>query len=274
MKKVSLISAPLVASAVSLVVGLGLLAVMLWKAEFLVRLGLVGHLWYVLLLVVGLAVAVCVFSLFRSYARYHGKVLNGTLEIGGPAVLMLVVIALGFYLVPMPPTKFDLTIFVHGDEGRQSLVLRNNGVLVLDFGADRRREKIADKGEARFVGIPADQRGRRVPAALEADGYELVDRNARVALDTESAYLAIRAKLLAISGQVFDSNGNILPGASVTLPQYAATTDANGRFTLTVPSDLAESERTLTITAAAHQPYIGRVTPGGNPLTVRLDAAK
>lgn len=107
------IRAPLLVALISLLFGLSVLALMLFQAERLVRLGLIGNLWYVLLLLIGLAAAVALFALFRSYARYSGKVLDGTLELGGPPVLMLVVVVLGFWRVPAPVAAFDVTVFVH-----------------------------------------------------------------------------------------------------------------------------------------------------------------
>ncbi|HEY0376700.1 MAG TPA: hypothetical protein VGC87_07065, partial [Pyrinomonadaceae bacterium] len=70
--------APLVIAAATGAAALGLLAVMLSSAPMLVRLGLTGHVWYVLLSLLGLFTAVTVFSLFKSYARYSGKALGGT----------------------------------------------------------------------------------------------------------------------------------------------------------------------------------------------------
>jgi hypothetical protein len=263
----------LAVAAAAAAVGLAILALMLWNAELLVRLGLVGHLWYVLLLLLGLAAAVCLFALFRSYARYTGKVLNGSLELGGPAVVMLIVLGLGFYFVPGPRERFDLTVFVHGEAGRQALVLRNRGNLSLDLGRDRRSEAIGDKGEVRFVGIPADQRGLTVPVTLEADDYELVKGDAGIKLDVEAAYVAVRAKMLPLSGEVFDAGSRPLAGARLRIADQTAVTDADGRFRLRLPADLPESERVMTITAPGHVPWRGQVAPGGNPLVVQLKSA-
>jgi len=268
---VSRVRTPLIVAAASLIVSLSILAVMLWKAEILVRLGFVGYLWYVLLLLMGLAVAVCLFALFESYARYSGKAIDWSLEIGGPAVLMLVVIVLGFLFVPMPSARFDLTVFVHGESGREALALRNRGALLLDLGADRRREAIGDKGEVRFVGIPADQRGNRVPVILEAEGFELAQADAHVTLNSEVAYLKVRAKPLRLVGVVFDDAfGQPLAGARLSLANRTAITDADGRFDFSLPGDLPEHDRTLTITAAGYAAWRGQVTPGGNPLVVQL----
>jgi hypothetical protein len=42
-------------------------------------------------------------------------------------------------------SAMQLTALVHGPVGRQDLVLQNEGQVVIDLGADRRREKIGDR---------------------------------------------------------------------------------------------------------------------------------
>lgn len=265
---------PLLVAAVALAAGLGLLLVMLLNAEMLVGLGLVGHLWYVLLLMVGLAAAVTVFSLFRSYARFSGKVLGGTLEIGGPVLAILAVVTLGLRLVEPPSAQFDFTVFLNGSSGKHAADLRNSGKLFIDLGADRRTEAIGDKGEVRFVGIPANMRGRRVPLALDADKYELVDGSREVQLDPPAAYANVQPKQLGLSGDILDAEGRPLAEARVAVAGYATTTDRNGRFELRLPADLPEGDRTLTISVAGYETWRGQSTPGGNRLRVQLTTAK
>lgn len=265
--------APLVVAAATGAAALGLLVVMLSSASMLVRVGLAGHIWYVLLLLFGLSAAVTVFSLFKSYARYRGKVLGGTLEFGGPVVVMLVVIILGFRLVPAPqpiPQRFDLTVFLHGPAGHQAVVLRSHGKVSLDLGADKRVEAVGDKGEAHFAGIPGDLRGRDVALGLDDDTYELVDPALAIRLDQEAVYAAIQPRQLRQIGYVLDGQGHPLPQARAAIAQASAVTDQDGRFELQLPADLPEAERTITITAAGYEPRSYQAAPGGNPLRVQL----
>ncbi|WP_176753898.1 carboxypeptidase-like regulatory domain-containing protein [Nitrosomonas mobilis] len=261
----------LLVAGLLLIVALLLLGLMLFHAEILVRLGLIGNLWYFMLLAMGLAVAVFSNLGLKSYSRYTGKVFGGMLELGGPAVLMLVIVGLGFKFVEPPLARFDLTVFVHGEAGPQAIVLRNQGALLLDLGADRRRETIGDKGEVRFVGIPNDQRGRTVPVSLEAEGYELVDPKAGVRLSAETAYLAVRPASLQLSGRVQDEKGRAVPGAKLRLSTYTARSMEDGWFSFKVPSNLPISERTLYVTAPGFEPSHLQITPGANQLTVVLE---
>jgi hypothetical protein len=243
---------------------------MLSSAPALVRVGLTGHIWYVLLLLLGLFAAITIFALFKSYARYRGQPLEGTLELGGPVVVMLVVIVLGFYLVPAPPPRFDVTVFFHGKEGRQVVILHSHGRASLDLGADKRIEAVGDKGEARFPGIPGDLRDREVELGLDDDTYELVDSPCNIRLGPEVVYAAIEPRRLALVGYIFDEREHPLPQARAVVAAVAAVTDEDGRFELALPADLPEGERTITITVAGYESWTGKVVPGGDPLRVQL----
>jgi hypothetical protein len=266
--------APLVVAAATGAAALALLVVMVSSAPMLVRVGLTGHLWYVLLSLLGLFTAVTVFSLFRSYARYRGQALGGMLELGGPVVVMLVVVVLGFYLVPAPlpapPQHFEVTVFLHGKAGRQAVVLHNHGKVSLDLGANKPIEAVGDKGEARFPGIPGDLRDREVALGLDDDTYELVNPALTVRLDQEAVYAAIEPKQLPLIGYVIGDQDLPLPQARAAIATASAVTDQDGRFELKLPADLPEGDRSITITATGYEPWRAQVVPGGNALRVRL----
>ena len=70
-----------VLSLVSFLAGMILLWILVFHAELLVRLGLVGQIYYVVLIPLGLAAAGSLFGILRSYAVYRGQVLGGVLEL-------------------------------------------------------------------------------------------------------------------------------------------------------------------------------------------------
>lgn len=265
---------PLMVAGIAATVGIGLLGLMLWAAPMLVRLQLVGHVWYALLIALGLSAAITVFSLFKSYARYTGKMLDGTVVLGGPAIVMLIIMVLGFKFVPPPLVRFDVTVFLHGEGGRQAQVLRNEGRLSLDLGADRRSEPIGDKGEVRFIGIPSDQRDRVVGVTLDAEKYELIKSDLDLNLDREVHYIAVRPKSLRLIGEVEDLDGRPIAKASVAIADKSTLTNEVGRFEIQLPADLPEQDRTLKIRAQGYAPWSAQATPGGNLLKAQLTPAK
>ena len=249
-------------------ISLALLLLMLYAAPTLAAFGLTGNLWYVLLLALGLCVAVLVFSLFRSWASYSGNVLSGKVEIGGPAVVMLLVVILGFWLPP-PTAALDLTVFLQ-TEGAPTNAFASSGRVTLDLGADRRTESVGDKGEVRFMGVPPNLRGSTVPVALESDKLELTHPKARIALNGQPQYLQVRAKKLRFEGNLFDERNQPVPNARVVLAGQTATTDADGRFEMPVPADLPEADKVAAISAEGFEPQRVTVEPGGNRMQLKL----
>ena len=257
-------------AAVALLATLLLLALMLAMPQSLVRYGLVGNVWYVLLIFLGLAAAVCLFSLFRSYAHYKGEVMNGTLEIGGPGALMLVVVGLGFWLAPGPVKKFDVSVLLKPVAGVEVFAVGQGDRLRLDLGADRRIENIGSKGEVRFVGIPADQMGQSVAIGLESAQWELAQPGAHIKLDTEAVYVAVRIKGLPLQGLVIDQSGRPVANARYRVADQSGVTDADGRLRITLPANANEAGRVMSVTAPGFEPWRNTVVPGGGLLTVQL----
>ena len=249
--------------------GLGLLALLIWKADTLVRFGLTGNLYYIVLLPMGLAASGFLFGVLRSYARYRGKQLGGVLELGGPIVAFAMVVIGGFVLVPNLAT-FPFTVYVHGEAGPQEIVLRDSGRVVMDLGLDRRSEPIGENGQAFFPAIPANFRGQNVHIGVESADFEPVDSSRELPLDGTSLYLAVRRKSGRISGFVQDSDGNPVIGAVVWVAGLSTTTDASGHFDFTIPGNRLKEELDLQAVAAGYAPARLKVVPGSNEASVVL----
>lgn len=269
---------PLLVAVATGSAALTLLVLLLSSGPTLVRVGLAGHVGYVLPLLLGLFAAVTVSSLFKSYGLYRCKVLGKMLKLAVPAVVLLGMAILGLRLVaapplappPSPPQRFDLTVFLHGKAGHQAVLLRNHGKVSLDLDADKRIEAVGDKGEAHFAGIPGDLRDREVALGLDDDTYELVQPELTIRLNQEAVYAAIQPRQLPLTGSVSDKQGRPLRGARVVLATAAAATDQNGQFELKLPADLPEGDRSITITADGYEPWRTQAVPGGNALNVQL----
>lgn len=253
----------------SFLCGLVLVGLLLWKADLLAALGLTGNFYYLVLLPLGLMVAGFLFGALRSFARYRGHHLGGVLELGGPVVGFALVLVGGF-LLPPPSSNFPLTVYVHGEAGPHELLLREQGSVLLDLGGDRRSAKIGDKGQAFFPEIPANFRGRKVNASLDAEGFELLDPFRERHLDSASLYLAVRKKPGRLTGEVQDGAGNPVLGATISVAGLSATTDPFGHFALAIPSNRLGAELYLQVVANGYASWHGAVVPDGNEVTVVL----
>lgn len=235
------------------------LVLMLTQAEHLVRYGLIGKFWFIALILLGSAAAIALFALFNSYAVYQGKVWGGTLRLGGPGVLMLVVLVLGYQFAPSTTASFDLHVFLR--DGSAIPHLPKDSSLRLDIGATPQKVTIGSLGEARFLQIPNDQRGKEVVAALDAQGYALQQGQAPIKLDAGEITLQVRAKILPLRVQVFEmKNGQRKPVANARLRigKLVANTDQDGQAELPVASDA--DDRSLRISAEGYGDWTGDVT--------------
>lgn len=196
-------------SLISFLLGALLLFLMVAKAEKLVALGLTGRFYYIVLLPLGLSVAGFLFGVLRSLAAFDGAQFGGKLVLSGPIVGFLLVVLLGFVLVP-DQSAFPVTFFVYGPNGPQDTVLQNSGEVLIDLGGDRREASIGEQGQAYFPAIPASFRGQYILVWVKSDKFESVEANKKYKLGGQAIYLAVRRK----AGGCTDSSRVSIPSVS------------------------------------------------------------
>jgi hypothetical protein len=257
-------------SLVSFLLGTLLLFFMVWKAEKLVALGLAGRLYYIVLLPLGLSVAGFLFGVVQSYATFRGRHLGGTLVLGGPIVGFLLVVVLGFVLVPNLST-FPVTFFVHGPGGPQDIVLQNSGEVLMDLGGDRRKAAIGEQGQAYFPAIPANFRGQEVPVWVNSDKFESAEANKKHKLEHEGIYLVVRRKAGRLYGLVESEDLKCLSGVRVQVAGLVVPVNPDsGRFDFSVPGDHLQDELVLDATSPGCTPQHLNVVPNSNEITITL----
>ncbi len=256
----------------SFLCGIGVLILMIWKADALTKLGLIGNLYYIVLFPLGLCAAAFLFGVMRSFARYKGQQYGGTLELGGPIVAFVLVIGGGFFLVP-PQSTFPLTVYVHGEAGPHDLVLRNSGRVFVDLDGDRQSRSVGENGEAYFPAIPDRFRGQAVPIWVDAKGFESTVADQRERVDGGSLYLKVRRKSGHVSGRVQDQNGNPIANADLSLVGLLSHSDESGHFEFVIPGEKLQQEMDLQAVAPGYKAQRYKVVPDANELTVTLPTA-
>jgi hypothetical protein len=251
-------------AAVAFAGSLAILFVLIFEADKLVRLGLQHNVYYVLLVPLGLCVAAALFGVMDSYAVYRGKALHGTLRLGGPIVGFLLVVILGFLLVP-DRRPFPLTVYVQ--DGSQPV--RGGGSVFIDFGGNRRDALIDQQGQARFLGIPPSFMGQPVRVGVDIPGYEVVKPDFSPKLDGESVYVSVRPKAVRIFGHVKDPGGSGIQGAQVRVGRHGAKTDRYGYYELTIPGASLEEAKSIHVNAPGYAPSYVAFAPGENSIQLQ-----
>lgn len=261
-------------SLVCFLVGCLLLFFVVLKGEMLIALGLIGRLYYVVLLPLGLSVAGFLFGALQSYATYRGRHFGGMLRLGGPIVAFLLVVILGFVLVPDPST-FPLTVYVHGTGGPQDIVLRNSGEVFMDLDGDRRHVQIGDQGQAYFPAIPSGFRNQEVAVWVYSDKFESRDSNRKIKLDGHSIYLSVLRKAGHIVGRIESRESSCVSGGRISVADQSVVVDKlSGHFELTVPGNRLRDELELVVTAPGCQSRSYIVVPDSNEIVITLEPGK
>src|SRR5271165_4733854 len=97
-----------------------LLVLLIVEADRLARYGLTEHVYYLVLVLMGLTAAVFLFGVLSSSATYGGKLLGGHLKLGGAIVGAALVVVGGYFFIPRAVT-FPLTVYVHGESGPKEI---------------------------------------------------------------------------------------------------------------------------------------------------------
>jgi len=250
--------------------GFGLLCLMLFDAQRLVDLGLVGNIYYIVLLPLGLSAAAFLFGILRSHARYNGKSNYGNLELSGPVVVFVLVVIGGFYLPKPAPESFEFTVFVQGEGGFGNIVLSNEGEVLVQLGADIRAEKIGDKGQAEFKNIPAKFRGQNVSVTVKADGFEVLNPSAKYSLSGDGLTIQVRRKAAIVSGNIVDTNGQLISNAKIRIGEIETNATDLGHFAIILPGSRSTQEVEAYISANGYISWHGRLVPNGGDASVQL----
>jgi len=238
-------------------------------APRLAQYGVTGNFFYLAVVPVGLLAAFSLFGALRSYARYEGKVLNGSLELGGPVVVFCLVVIGAFYL-PKPESTFSLMVRLSGPGGASDVI--KMGTVTVDFGTDRRTKDVTSSGEAYFNEVPIRFVGTPVGVFANVPNYRLTGPAMRPIPDTHTIYLEMSAAPrapLALRGLVLNAAGRGLDGVNLSVVgmSQAIKTDAAGNFSLTLaPADASGPVR-LRAEKDGRVGFDDYVTPPG-PITI------
>lgn len=136
--------------------------------------------------------------------------------------------------------SFSLTVLVHGKKGKDDLVLRNQGEVILDIGTARLSTSINEKGEATFKEIPIIFNQKNAYISINHPQPYLPVKNDKEILLTknQAIYLEIELKGIdKIFGRVLDFKSET-PLDSVMINVQGETSYSNqfGWFELDIPS--------------------------------------
>ena len=192
------------------------------------------QVFYFLLVLIGLIASGFLFGALKSHAKYTGKVYNGTLELGGPTVLFIIVIYMGIKF-SSPAGSFTLRFNVFGSADKSELI--NKGMLKVLFNKPDSADII--NGTVEFTDVSTGLQGKKITVIAAANDFYVAAQDVTVPNSSTPIEIHLKRKpyQTLLSGIVMDVNGQPVSNASIMIADglYTCKTDAYGNFKLTIP---------------------------------------
>jgi len=193
------------------------------------------QVYFFLLVFVGLIASGFLFGALKAHAKYSGKFYGGTLSLGGPAVILFLIIYFGLKLAPTAGS-FDAKFIVFGDTTKNELV--NGGLLkVLLNKPDSAR---IENGVVTFTELPVSLLGKTITVTPSVAGYYRQSQQLTIPVDGRTPielHLKKQPDSLTVSGLVVDLHGQPVPNVLIVLANglYKTNADQLGNFSFNLP---------------------------------------
>jgi hypothetical protein len=199
------------------------------------RMRIPNGLYFVILIPLGLTAAAFLFGAMRSHATYKGTSTFGTLELGGPVVVLGLVVVGG--MMANRVETFSLTVRVHGPAGASEIV--REGRVTADLAGVRRTSSIGADGEVVFADVPGDLEGQKIRLIAEVPNFVSDTAAEQVVIPASHIIdlgLTPKRFVTAMRGTVRDRAGRVVRNAAVNFGAGAATavSDSAGDFRVAI----------------------------------------
>jgi len=190
--------------------------------------------YFFLLIPMALASAAFLFGALRSNAKYTGKMYGGTMQLGGPVVVLLLIVGLGYKFRPQEKS-FGFTLNVFSATDTTQVINKENADVF--FGTAHWVKNISE-GQAVFSEIPDIYKGRQVTVITTAEGYHSKKQTLTVPVnEAADIYLTKIADSVTVHGLVKDKKGNAIKDAVLVFSDGLVTVESDkyGNFTAVLP---------------------------------------
>lgn len=140
--------------------------------------------------------------------------------------------------------KQSVTVFVHGKKGKQDVVLRQQGYVVMDIGSERKRAPISENGEAYFQNLELSEKVHlnidfsEPYRSIYPDSVYTIDKSGKI-------YLAVALQgINKVDGRVLYDD-KPLADVLVKIDKLSTSTDSTGQFLFEIPDSLQKKQYTV-----------------------------
>lgn len=202
------------------------------------------RIFYLILIVFGIAVSAVVFGFMQSYATLTGEKFNTRYKLTGPIVGVVLTVVGGFYLPKNEAAEKIVTIRVF-DRNAQPV---KDGDVKIYLQEYIRTQSIDNMGQAQFSGVPQSSLKNKIRVEVSSPGYiaQVFDT-----VLNKAAVLELTMPLQAvviISGQVKRANETPIANVEINVEgtRYVAYSTTNGHYRLRLEEYTLGDEILLT----------------------------
>lgn len=191
--------------------------------------------YFFLLIPLALVCAAFLFGALRSHAKYAGKAYGGTVELGGPIVVLALIILLGF---KFRPQEKEFAYTINFFESNDTTEVIKDGSVELFFGTARIAKNISE-GQAVFNALPATYKGKNATIISKAKGYLTKRQNVAMPYGSiaQNIFIEKIKDSVSIHGFVRDTNKRPVKNAALVFADglLKTTSDDYGNFKMMMP---------------------------------------
>ena len=195
-----------------------------------------GILYYVILIPFALVSSGFLFGALRSYAKASGKNINGTLELGGPVVVFVLVLWGGIYYQKEIKTadSFFCQIYFFSDKPESEL-LKEGTVNILLEGSTLGTQVIKDGNI--IVSLPESSRNKAIRFLPAISGYSAsaIQDSVPVAGNTIEVRVQPLKYATSVSGYISDRSNKLVRDGYIIDWGGIRDTTSGGRYELELP---------------------------------------
>lgn len=203
------------------------------------------RVFYLILVVFGIAASAVVFGLMNSYASLKGETLNKKLQLAGPIVGVVLTVFGGFYISAEPIEK-TVTIRVF-DKNKKPVTEGDVKIYLPEY---IRNQSIDKMGQALFTGIPQESIKSRIKIEVSSPGYFTKHYDTVLNKEGTLELTLPLSDVVIISGQVKRANETPISDVEINVDgtRYVAYSVSNGTYQLRLEEYTLGDEITITTT--------------------------
>jgi hypothetical protein len=230
-------------------------------------------LLFIIYALIGIGVALLLVK-SADRAKADVAIYNVGISLGGGVALPFIL----FFTNPISRFKTDAcatitsaAIFVHGKKGRQDMILRQNGFVIMDVGEERKRASINENGQAFFQNLRIGDSVRlnidfsEPYKALHPDSVYIIQQNSKI-------YLPVALQgIERVWGRVLYRD-DPLEGVTVQIDSLSTSTKGDGNYNISVPEQMQRKEYQVWFIKKGYKSKSAPAFPQtGEPLNIIME---